>query len=223
MAGTAAFRGWPPEALAFFAELEADNTKAWWDEHRAVYDDVVRGPMDALVAAVPERHRPMRVFRPYRDVRFSRDKQPYKTNIAAVSEREGGAHYYVSLDATGLVAGVGYPHLAADQLERYRAAVDDDRTGAMLEGVVATLERDGLEVGGDALKTAPRGWPRDHPRVALLRRKGLYVWRRYPPARWLSTPRALDRVVGAWDAGEPLAAWLDDHVGPSTLPPPEAR
>lgn len=221
--GTATFRGWPPEAFTFFAELESNNTKAWWDAHRAVYDEVVRGPMAAFCDAVPEAYRPLHVFRPYRDVRFGKDKRPYKTNIGAVSEREGGAMYYVHLDATGIMAATGYHGMARDQLERFRAAVDDERSGAGLEAVVAGLERAGLGVSGDALKTAPRGWPRDHPRIRLLRAKELHVWRTWPRAGWMSTRRALDRVVGVWAAGEPLNRWLDDHVGPSTLPPPEPR
>jgi uncharacterized protein (TIGR02453 family) len=217
------FRGWPEEALTFFAELESNNTKAWWDAHRSAYEANVRGPMEAFVAALPEAYRPMHVFRPFRDVRFSKDKRPYKTNIGAVSEREGGAMYYVHLSAIGLMAATGYHGMAADQLERYRAAVDDERAGTELEAIVADLERAGYDIGGDALKTAPRGWPRDHPRIRLLRQKEVHAGRSWPPARWLSTRQALDRVVAVWEACEPLNRWLDGHVGPSTLPPPEPR
>jgi uncharacterized protein (TIGR02453 family) len=217
------FRGWPPEAVRFFAELESNNTKPWWDAHRSVYDEAVRGPMEAFAAAVPEAYRPMHVFRPYRDVRFSRDKRPYKTNIGAVSEREGGAMFYVHLDATGVMAASGYHAMAPDQLLRYREAVADDRAGAALAGIAEELERAGYEIGGDAVRTAPRGWPRDHPRIRFLRHKELHAWRSWSPGRWLSTRQALDRVVAAWEGAEPLNRWLDDHVGPSTLPPQEAR
>lgn len=222
-AGPAPFRGWSLDAVRFFADLEANNTKAWWDAHRSVYDEVVRAPMDALVAAVPEAYRPLHVFRPYRDVRFSRDKRPYKTNVGAVSEREGGAMYYVHLDAQGLMAASGYHAMASDQVARFRAAVDDAEAGEELADVVRDLERAGYEVGGDAVRTAPRGWPRDHPRIRLLRHKEIHAARTWPPGRWLSTRQALDRVVAAWAGAEPLSRWLDAHVGPSTLPPREAR
>lgn len=221
--GSRAFRGWPPGAVAFFAELEADNTKAWWEANRARYDADVRGPMDALGEALPEAYRPLHVFRPHRDVRFSKDKRPYKTAIGAVGEREGGAVFYVQLSADGLLAASGYHRMAADQLARYREAVADEGSGPAIAAAVASVEAAGLDVGGETLKVGPRGWPRDHPRADLLRRKALTVGRSYPPARWLSGPGALDRIVAVWEAAEPVNAWLDTHVGPSTLPPEELR
>ena len=217
------FTGWPPEALAFFEGLEADNSKAYWSAHRDSYDTSVRAPMEALAEAVAEEFGPLKLFRPYRDVRFSKDKTPYKTHVAAVTEGEGGTLYYVQVSAAGLYAGAGMYHLASDQLERYRAAVAADDTGPALVEAVAAVTEAKLELGGDQLKTTPRGWPKDHARIDLLRRKGLIAGRAHPPARWLHTAKALDRVLAVWRGVAPLGRWLDTHVGPSTLPPPEPR
>jgi len=163
------------------------------------------------------------VFRPNRDVRFSKDKSPYKTRCYAVAEGEGGESYYVEVSAKGLVVATGYWMMANDQLDRYRYAVDDDRAGAALEGVVAGVRQQGLDIEGPGLTTAPRGYPRDHPRVALLRHKSVAAMRRFPPAAWLGTPAAADRIVEVWWASGELNEWLARHVGPSTLPPPEPR
>jgi uncharacterized protein (TIGR02453 family) len=219
-APTTAFRGFPPEALTFFAGLEADNSRGYWAAHADVYAHAVRAPMEALIAAVDERYRPLRIFRPQRDVRFATDKSPYKTHIGAVGEDEGGVAYYVALSATGLVAASGYYGLAKDQLGRYRAAVADDRTGADLAARVAAARAGGCELHqAELLKTAPRGVPRDHPRLDLLRRKGLAVGRTWPPAAWLHTGRARSQVEAVWARAEPVNEWLRAHVGPSELPP----
>jgi len=218
------FTGWPPSAITFYRELEDNNTRAWWQAHKATYEADVRGPMLALADVVADGFGPMHVFRPNRDVRFSKDKTPYKTSCAAITEGPGGTGYYLQLSAAGLMVAAGYYVLATDQLERFRAAVDDARTGPALSRVVDALKRSRYEVGAhDELKTAPRGYAKDHPRIELLRRKGLIAYKTFAPAKWLSTRAALDRVVGVWHDVGPLAKWLDKHVGPSTLPPPEPR
>jgi uncharacterized protein (TIGR02453 family) len=215
-----AFGGFPPEAITFYRGLEADNSKAYWQANKAVYESAVKGPMDALLAEVGAEFGPFRVFRPYRDTRFSKDKAPYKTNIGAVGEGAGGAIHYVALSAEGLFAGSGYYVMAKDQLERFRAAVDDDVLGDEVAAITAALGRKGYSLEAhDELKGAPRGYPKDHPRVDLLRRKGLVAGRGWPVAGWLHTRRALGTVVAAWRDCEALDDWLDRHVGPSTLPP----
>ena len=161
------------------------------------------------------------LFRPHRDVRFSRDKSPYKTHQGAVTEGEGGELYYLHLDGEGLFVATGYHQMARDQLERFREAVDDERSGPELERTVAALERR-YEIGGRELKTAPRGYPRDHPRVRFLQHKGLTAGRRFGTPAWLGTRRAKSRIVEAWRGAAPLDEWLNTHVGPSRLPPPDA-
>jgi uncharacterized protein (TIGR02453 family) len=218
------FRGFPEAALRFYEGLEADNSREYWQSNKRIYEDSVKGPMLALLDAVPETYRPFHIFRPNRDVRFSSDKSPYKTAIGAVGESDGGAVYYVQLSAQGLMVGAGYYAMAADQLERFRAAVDADATGTEIARLVAAAARKGYSaMAMNELKTAPRGYPKDHPRIELLRRKGLALSRQFPPAAWLHTAAARKKVEDAWAGAAPVCAWLDAHVGPSELPPDDER
>ncbi len=205
------FKGWPDRALHFFEGLEADNSKAYFMDHKQVYDDDVKAPMDALLADLGPEFGETKLFRPYRDTRFSRDKSPYKTAIAA---RIGDG--YVQLSADGLLAGAGWYHMSPDQLTRYRDAVVDDGPGPTLQDIVDTLRGTGLEVTAmETLKTAPRGYPRDHARIELLRHKGVVAMKAWPPAAWLGTAAAKKRVVEVFRAAAPLLSWLDGHVGPA--------
>jgi uncharacterized protein (TIGR02453 family) len=216
----ARFRGWSNAAIEFYRELEADNTRSFWQAHKAAYEDEVRAPFEALSEHVAEEFGPLHLFRPNRDTRFSRDKSPYKTRCYGVVEGAGGEAWYVELSSQGLVTGAGFWMMANDQLARFRAAVDDDATGAELAAIVGRLRRSKLSIEGHALKTAPRGYPRDHPRVELLRHKSLAAVRRYPPEPWLATAAAARRITAAWRAAAPLTDWLAANVGPSTEPPP---
>ena len=204
-----AFRGWPVEALEFFEGLEADNSKTYWQANKQTYETIVRAPMEELLAELEPEWGEGKIFRPYRDVRFSADKSPYKTNIAAMVG-EG----YVQLTSQGLGAGAGMWEMASDQLERYRQAVSEDAYGEQLVGIAAKIRKAGIEVSGhEVLKTAPRGYPKDHPRIELLRYKGLTAWREWPAGAWLGTRKAEDRLVEFFQVSEPLNVWLREHVG----------
>jgi uncharacterized protein (TIGR02453 family) len=210
-----AFHGWPAEALDFYEGLEADNSKAYWTANKAVYEEKVLGPMTELVEELAPEFGEAKIFRPYRDVRFSKDKSPYKTNIAAVV-----GDGYITLSVNGLGAGSGMYMMAPDQLDRYRRAVDGDAAGAELERVISGIERHEISVHGhDVLKTAPRGYPADHPRIELLRYKGVIAWKEWPVEPWLGTPAAKDRLVAFLAACQPLCLWLGANVGESTAEP----
>ena len=211
-----AFKGWPAEAIEFYEGLEADNTRAYWQDHKQDYEELVKRPMLELLAELEGQYGAGKIFRPFRDVRFSRDKTPYKTAIGATLERGG----YVQFSAQGLAAGTGYYVMMSDQLERYRQAVDDDKSGLKLVNLVTTLHKAKIDVTArEALKTAPKGYPKDHPRIDLLRNKGLIAWKQWPVAAWMGTAKAKQRVVDFLEAARPLIAWLDTNVGPSASPP----
>jgi uncharacterized protein (TIGR02453 family) len=206
------FRGWPEEALDFYEGLEADNSKTYWTANKATYERCVLGPMTELVEELAPEFGEVKIFRPYRDVRFSRDKSPYKTAIGAVV-----GDGYIQLSAKGLAVGNGMYSMAPDQLERYRQAVADDQTGGELAAVISAVEQHQISVHGhEVLKTAPRGYPADHPRIALLRYKGVVAWHEWPVERWLTRAEAKKRVTGFLVATRPLAAWLAANVGAST-------
>jgi uncharacterized protein (TIGR02453 family) len=217
-----AFSGFPEEAIRFYEGLIAENNRTYWLANKPVFETAVRAPMLAMLDELAD-HGPFHLFRPNKDVRFSKDKAPYKDHIAAYGESEGGAGFYVQFSATGMVAGSGYYHMAADQLDRFRAALDSDAVGDEIAAITERLGKQGLEYSAIAsLKTAPRGYPRDHPRIDLLRLKGLVGTRRWKPAKWMQTKAVVQRVRDTWNAGAPMNAWLDAHVGPSTIPPDEA-
>jgi uncharacterized protein (TIGR02453 family) len=208
------FQGWPPAALEFYQGLEADNSKAYWLAHKGVYEQKIKAPMDALLADLTEEFGEVHPFRPYRDIRFSSDKSPYKTAIAATV-----GSMYVHLSAEGLRADGGMYHMAPDQLDRYRDAVAADDPGEVLRDIVDALTAAGIEVyGSDPLKSVPKGHDRDHPRVELLRYRGIVAMKAWPAAPWLATPGARQRVVDVFRTVAPLAEWLDDHVGPTSEP-----
>ncbi len=209
-----AFGGWPEEALDFYEGLEADNSRSYWLAHKDIYDTCVHAPMAELLAELEPEHGETKIYRPYRDLRFSKNKEPYKTAI--------GAHVgdgYVQLSAAGLAAGNGMYGMAPDQLERYRRAVLADWSGEALAQLITVLARQDIDVSGrDSLKTAPRGYPADHPRIELLRYRGLVAWKQWPVEPWLGTAAAKKHVAEFLAETRPLSDWLAQHVGPSAEP-----
>lgn len=203
-----AFTGWPIEAVEFYEGLAADNSKVYWQRHKSIYERCVRGPMEQLLSELAGEFGPWKLFRPYRDVRFSADKTPYKTNCAATLGRR-----YVSFSADGLSAGGGLYMPDAASLARYRAAAAAAKSGTQLAGIVDELKRGGYQImSHEVLKTAPRGFPADHPRIELLRHKGIATMKTWPVAAWLGTAKAKERVVTALRAADPLDAWLTRYV-----------
>jgi uncharacterized protein (TIGR02453 family) len=204
-----AFTGWPVEAVEFYEGLQADNSKVYWQEHKAVYERDVRGPMEQLLSELADEFGAGKLFRPYRDVRFSADKTPYKTTCSATV----GAGY-ISFAADGLSTGAGLYMPDSAALQRYRTAVTRDKSGTELVAIVAALHKAGYEtMAHEVLKTAPRGVPKDHPRIDLLRHKGIAVMKTWPVGAWLGTAKAKDRVVATLRAAVPLGDWLARYVG----------
>jgi uncharacterized protein (TIGR02453 family) len=203
------FRGWPTAAVQFLEGIERDNSKAYWSAHRDIYHTKVRGPMEALLAELAPEFGEGRVFRPYRDVRFSRDQSPYKTNIAA---RNDAGYFSLSAEVLGVGTGLYMP--APGQLARFRAAVAASRSGSELTGLVDGLRHKRIEVGAhEVLKSAPRGYPPDHPRIELLRYKGLTAWRQWTVGPWLQRASCKVRIVDFLLETGPLRHWLEAHAG----------
>jgi uncharacterized protein (TIGR02453 family) len=225
-AASTGFSGFSDRALELYAGLEADNSREYWAQHKSEWEAEVRDPMRALLAALEDEFGAAKMFRPNRDVRFSKDKAPYKTHQGAlvpVSEDTLGVGFYVQVGAEGLLAGGGWRSHGADEVARYRAAVDTDPGGAELERLVRRLEKAGFAIEGDRVATRPRGVPADHPRLELMRARSLMVFRRFGAPDWLATQAALDEVRGAWRAVRPLAGWVAEAVleGRRDVRPPE--
>jgi uncharacterized protein (TIGR02453 family) len=203
------FRGWSIEAVEFLRGIELENTKTYWTAHKDLYQAEVHGPMASLLAELAPEFGEGRIFRPYRDTRFSADKSPYKTNIAA--HNDAG---YISLSPDALGVGVGLYMPSPEQLVRFRSAIAHDRTGVELVRLVATLRRKDIDVTAhEVLKSAPRGYSREHPRIELLRFKGITAWREWPVGAWLGTATPKRRIVDFLQASAPLRKWLESNVG----------
>ena len=214
-AATPPFGGFHREALAFFRGLAEDNSKSYWEANRATYETHVRAPLMALASALEGLFGDAHFYRPYRDLRFSKDKRPYKEQAAVSFGGRGptaSAGRYLQLDAGGLFVGAGAYRMARDQLAAYRRAVQEPRTARALAAVVQRLEEEGYTLHGETLRRAPRGVDADHPQLALLKRKGVFVARSFEPAPWLFTAAAADRVVRVFADAEPLVAWLRSHL-----------
>ena len=203
------FPGFGEAVVDFYEGLEADNSKAYWTDNKALYDDHVRAPMVAMLADLEPEFGPGKVFRPYRDVRFAADKTPYKVQCGATVGR-------------ALRPGLGRRahgrrRLLPDDLGAGRRASaprsTTTATGRSWRRSSTDLRAEGFTVAGEQLKSRPRGVDPEHPRLELLRHKSLFVWCSWPPSDELHTPAVRERVAETWRRLEPLGRWLDEHVG----------
>ena len=222
---TTTFTGMPDEGLAFLEDLEERNTKDFFDANKAVFRDQVQAPFTALVEAAAARLRRSvpgigqpKVFRIYRDLRFSKDKTPYKTSMSASVPSRPPAEdgrpgvdtgFYVNVGPAGLYVASGLYHPGRPELERVRAAIADPDTGPELEAILGRAAAKGLEPYLDPLQRAPRSYPADHPRAGLLKARSLVLNRQHGRAPWLQTAELLDHLVADWKAMIPFNRWLE--------------
>ncbi|KAA9107962.1 DUF2461 domain-containing protein [Microbacterium rhizomatis] len=200
------FTGFGAEASGFLAALAQDNSRAFFDAHRSQYERVIRQPMEDLLGEAEATYGSGRVMRPNRDVRFSTDKSPYRTDAGLWAGSVGGV--YLSLTAEHLEVGGGLYEPSRDQLARARTAIDSAPTAAArLAQIVATLVAEGFEMAGPSLRTAPRGYDREHPHIELLRLK------HYAALTTLPVDAAPEEIRHSWETVEPLIEWAGTFVG----------
>jgi len=207
---------WPPEALEFLRELEDNNDSAWFRANRRRYDEQLVAPARELADKLSDLGRP-HFFRPYNNLRF-RPGPPIKEQLGVAIGYGAAGGFYFELSLDGLLVAAGLHRPAPDQLERFRAAMDDDRKARGYERGVATARRAGLEPGEPELKRAPRGYPMDHPRIDHLRRRRLTVSRRHALEPWLHEPLCDERIRSELRGARLLVKWLAETIGPSTRP-----
>ncbi|MFZ2503173.1 MAG: DUF2461 domain-containing protein [Nocardioides sp.] len=203
------FTGFPVAALDFYEDLEVDNSKSFWTAHKPTYDEAVRAPMEALCALLAPEFGPAKIFRPYRDVRFAKDKTPYKTSQGGFVATGPATGFYVSVSARGVYAGGGFYDADGPRLAAFRDAIVDDAAGRRLARIVGDLKRGGWEISGERLKTTPRGYAADHPRIELLRHKSLGAGKSYGFDEVIHTAGLADVVREDWRRLRPLINWLD--------------
>ncbi len=203
------FTGFPVAAFDFYDDLEVDNTRSFWEANKAVYDEAVKQPMVALTAGLAAEFGEAKIFRPYRDVRFAKDKTPYKAHQGAFVAAGPATGWYVEIAPQGMRVGAGYYEASGPRLSAIREAVADDVTGPKLQRLITRLGKAGFEISGEQLRTTPRGYAADHPRIDLLRRKQLLAGKSYGFADFIHTSELLDHVRADWRALKPLVAWLE--------------
>lgn len=224
------FTGFPKGGTRFFHELALEQNRDWYNAHKHEYEALWQQPMQALLDALharlsrvyaPQKLLPPKIYRIHRDVRFAKDKTPYKTNIAGMilleapdagSPMQAPAALYMHFGLEQVAAAGAYV-LDGPALARYRAAVDDPKAGAELAAIVERLERDGVRIAAHTtLEKMPRGFSPDHPRAHLLRHKGLMAAFAPVPAKLIASPELVDHLAADAKRVRPLLAWLMTHV-----------
>ena len=209
------FDGFNPDGFAFYDELERDNTREWWLANKARYDEHVRAPAEALAAELEPEFGPLKIFRPYKDVRFSADKRPYKDHLGMVSTSLTEPALYLQFSQHGLVLGGGLYQPSREQLARFRELVDDSRSAEDVAAAVARAEAAGFALTTEGkVATAPRGYRTDHPRIDLLRLTRLAISRRYPQEDWMLRPEAFDTISADWRVVSAWNDWLAAAIRP---------
>ena len=207
------FTGFSEAALDFYDDLEVDNTKSYWEAHREQYETTVRAPMIALTDALEPQYGAAKIFRPFRDVRFAKDKTPYKTHQGAFVAAGPACGWYVEVSARGVRSGAGFYDASAADLAKIRHAIVDEAKGEQLQKILTKLEKAGFEIGGDRLKTAPRGFDVSHRRIELLRHRSLTVGRNYGFEPLIHTAELTDAIRADWKAARPLVHWICARLG----------
>jgi uncharacterized protein (TIGR02453 family) len=221
------FAGFASDAWAFLAELQADNTKAFFDANRHRYDDGIAGPSKALVEAVavvlPDRlgldvRAEPRVgrslFRINRDTRFAADKTPYKTHVDFLFWVGDGPPrarpaFIVRITADRVVVGGGRMAVTGGALDAYRAALDDPQRSDGVRTAVDTLLASGAELSHADRARSPRPFPAEHPNADLLRRDGFHVSRTTPRPAPVAGPGFAAWCADALVPFVPIVAWFD--------------
>lgn len=212
------FRGFPPEAIEFLQELEANNDRDWFKANRSRHQEFLVEPALALADALSE-FGPPHVFRPWNDTRFHM-RPPIKEHLGMTIGYGGAGGYYVEISLDGLFVGAGLHHPSRDQLERIRRAIDAPPVVAELKRAVSVASNAGLKLVEPELTRAPRGYPADHPELDLLRLRSLTVSKRQELRGWVHKPEAGKRVRALVEGATPLVEWLRGRIGP---PQDEAR
>jgi uncharacterized protein (TIGR02453 family) len=203
-----AFTGIPREAFAFFADLAKNNNREWFQPRKTLYESVCHDTLKALTVALDPPFGADRLTRLYRDIRFSKDKSPYKTHVSA---RIPGCVLWLS--AEGLYVGTGLYMPDPPALRRLREAIDREASGKALAGLIKVLRKEGYTVAThESVESVPRGYAADHPRIELLRMKDIHAGRTLAPKE-VSTAAAVTKVRKVCDDVAPFRQWLITHVG----------
>lgn len=215
------FIAFPEDTLTFLAELKANNSKDWFAANKPRYEDVIKAPAQAFADAICFRMKAMtdhdwrsKIFRIYRDVRFSKDKKPYNAHLHIMFREEGKpAGLFFGLRPDELILGLGVFKFDDAQLPAYRAAVASPK-GESLGELLEHHQGKGLRLNDPPLKRVPKGFDADHPRAELLKRKGLALWQDRDDPKIMTAPNGINACFDSWDNLEGLRSWVNTNTPP---------
>ena len=222
-----AFKGFPNETLKFLIDLRTNNSKKWFDANRQSYDQYYVGAAKAFVEAAAPRLQKLSagisaepringsIFRINRDVRFGKDKRPYKDHLDFAfwegDRKSAGSSLFLRISPDGVILGTGFHQGCPQRLKLFREAVAEQKSGKQLASVTAKLRKKGLQLHGQHYKRIPRGFSEDGPAAEFLLHDSLYVMREEDVQTACET-NFLSTCVRHWRGWMPLHRWLSDNV-----------
>lgn len=221
------YPGIPEETIRFLAALERNNTREWFEQHREDYHRWFEEAGHALKDALVDKTRNLspdtarveaKFFRIYRDVRFSRDKTPYRTDIKIglaepfTGEACSRPMFGFGLHATQQIISGGRMHLSGDSIKRMRIAIDDDSSGKSLQSIITRLSKKGFSFSEPHYKRVPKGFRANHPREELLRLNALYAQLYQPVTEQTHSAALISHIVNHFRELLPLHAWINEHL-----------
>lgn len=206
--------GIPAEAFEFYDHLAVDNSREFWNAHKAEYERNVREPLRELAEALAPDFGAPHLYRPYRDMRFSRDKTPIKDHQGCLLEGPNGLGWYLQISSAGLMAAGGWYQSTPVQVKRFREALAE-QGGKELRAALKVATKGGFTIDGDQLKTRPRGVAEDDPDLDLYRHRTMHATRHWEPEAWMETKRIERTLRTSLEKLRPMIEVLSGMVGPA--------
>jgi len=212
---TTSFTGFGKDLIKYYTQLEANNNREWFHAHRGMYDENVAVPLTKIAAALSAGYEPVKVYRPYRNVRFWPDLPPLNEHASLTANAEANSAYYLRIDADGMLLGAGNWQPTKAQLMQFRVIASTDSGAQAIRSVLAEVQTCGFELSTEnAVKSAPRGYAKDDPNIDLLRLKSLSLSAHFAPGAWLYSSDCLTKVLLGWQTLAPWIDWLRSNLPP---------
>ncbi len=224
------FNGFSKATFKFFKDLENNNTREWFEDNRGVFEKYVMNPAQEFVMEMGERLKPMcpkivavpkvdkSIFRIYRDVRFSKDKTPYKTHLGIFlwegpRKKLGNPGFYLQLDKSSILIAGGLYQLPSELMKPYRDSVSDSKKGSEVRKILKKITMNSsYKLGGMHYKRVPRGYDPETPNVDLLLHNGLFLYYEGALPKEVNSSDFLDYSLDVFKDILPLHKWIRDNV-----------
>ena len=224
------FKRFSDKTFQFFKDLENNNTREWFEDNRSVFEEHVMNPAQEFVMEMGERLKSLcpkivaipktdkSIFRIYRDVRFSKDKTPYKTHLGIFlwegpRKKLGNPGFYLQLDKSQILIACGLYQLPSELVKPYRDAVSDFKKGSEVAKILKKITKNSsYKLGGSHYKRVPRGYDPENPNAELLLHNGLYLYHEGAVPKEVYSSDFLDYALGVFKDIMPLHKWIRDNI-----------